>query len=268
MFRTLLRSLLMMTGLMISNTVFAFDHGYAAYGKLLEAHVRWSPGGHASTVDYAGLKRQKTALDGVLRDFSAVTPQDFARWSREQQMAFLINAYNAYTLDLVLGRYPDLKSIRDLGSLLSSPWKKPFFTLLGGQRTLDWVEHEQLRPRYRDARVHFAVNCASIGCPALRPEPFRAEELGAQLDDQQRRFLTDRARNRFHADRGVLALSMIFKWYGEDFDADGRGLKGWLSRKADLLTEDQAARSRIASGDISLDYLSYDWLLNARERKP
>lgn len=258
----------MMTSLTISSTVFAFDHGYAAYGKLLEAHVRWSPGGHASTVDYAALKRQKQALDAALRDLSAVTPEQFAKWPREQQMAFLINAYNGYTLDLVLSRYPDLKSIRDLGSLLSSPWKKPFFTLLGGPRTLDWVEHEQLRPRYRDARVHFAVNCASIGCPALRPEPFRAEALDAQLDDQQRRFLPDRSRNRFHADRGVLALSMIFKWYGEDFDADGGGLKGWLSRQAELLTEDRAARARIVRGDFSLDHLSYDWLLNAPERKP
>ena len=253
----------MMTSLMISSTVFAFDHGYATYGKLLEAHVRWSPGGHASTVDYTALKRQKHALDTVLRDFSAVTPEDFSRWSREQQMAFLINAYNRYTLDLVLSRYPDLKSIRDLGSLLSSPWKKPFFTLLGAPRSLDWVEHEQLRPRYRDARVHFAVNCASIGCPALRPEPFRAVALDGQLDDQQRRFLTDRSRNRFNADRETLALSSIFKWYGDDFEQGGQGLNGWLVGQGQWLADTTADRDRIAKGQFKVDFLSYDWTLNA-----
>lgn len=258
----------MLSALLATSAASAFDHGYADYGAVLQANVRWSSGGHASTVDYVSLKRQPAPLAAALKSFSDVGSDEFARWTREQQMAFLINAYNGFTLDLVLSRYPDLKSIRDLGSLLSSPWKKSFFTLLGAQRTLDWVEHEQLRPRYHDVRVHFAVNCASIGCPALRPEPYVAERLDGQLDDQQRRYLTDRSRNRFNAERGELAVSSIFKWYGEDFDANGAGLRGWFTQHASLLGDDAAVRSRIANGQFSIDFLSYDWSLNALVSRP
>ena len=254
--------------LLATGATSAFDHRYTDYGALLQANVRWSSGGNASAVDYASLKRQQGALESALKSLSDVGSDEFARWTPEQQMAFLINAYNGFTLDLVLSRYPDLRSIRDLGSLLSSPWKKSFFSLLGAQRTLDWVEHEQLRPRYHDARVHFAVNCASIGCPALRPEPYVAERLDGQLNDQQRRYLTDRLRNRFNADSGQLAVSSIFKWYGEDFDADGAGLRGWLAKHANLLGDDAAVRARIASGQFSIDFLSYDWSLNALVPRP
>jgi hypothetical protein len=258
----------MLSALLAAGAASAFDHSYTDYGALLQANIRWSSGGNASTVDYTSLKRRQEPLMASLKSFSDVSSDEFARWTREQQMAFLINAYNAFTLDLVLSRYPDLKSIRDLGSLLSSPWKKSFFTLLGGQRALDWIEHEQLRPRYHDARVHFAVNCASIGCPALRPEPYVAERLDAQLDDQQRRYLTDRSRNRFNPDSGQLSVSSIFKWYGEDFDADGAGLRGWLSKHADLLGDDAASRTGIASGQFSIDFLSYDWSLNSLGPRP
>lgn len=111
-------------------------------------------------------------------------------------MAFLINAYNAYTVEWILTRYPNLKSIKDLGSFLQSPWQKKFFSLLGEERHLDWIEHEQLPPLYSDPRVHAAVNCASIGRPALRNEAFTATRLEAQLEDGMQRFLADRTRNR------------------------------------------------------------------------
>ncbi len=185
----LLRTVVTIMALALSMTASAFDHRYPAYANLLQKHVHWSANGHASSVDYGGLKRDHAVLNDVLRDFAAVKPAEFAGFSRAEQMAFLINAYNAWTLELILSRYPDLQSIRDLGSLLGSPWKKSFAPLLGETRSLDWIEHQRLRPGYRDARIHFAVNCASVGCPALRPEPFLAVSLEAQLDDQQQRFL-------------------------------------------------------------------------------
>lgn len=113
-------------------------------------------------------------------------------------MAFLINAYNAATVALILTRYPELDSIKELGSLLRSPWKRRFVDLLGARRSLDDIEHELLReaPDFAEPRIHFAVNCASLGCPALRPEAYEAERLEAQLADQTRRFLRDRSRNR------------------------------------------------------------------------
>lgn len=243
--------------------VIAFDHRYATYDALLQEHVRWTAEGHSSAVDYAALKRDRAKLTAVLTTLSAVTPETFEGWSRNQQMAFLINAYNAFTLELILTRYPDLKSIRDLGSLLRSPWKQSFFSLLGESRTLDWIEHERLRPLYRNARVHFAVNCASIGCPALRPEAFVADQLDAQLRDQMRRFLGDRRRNRFDAIEGVLSVSQIFKWFAEDFDVNGGGVSAWLSERAEMLAETDADRARLRGGDFRLDHLSYDWSLNA-----
>lgn len=259
-----LRTVVTVMALALSTTASAFDHRYPAYADLLQKHVQWTADGHASSVDYGALKREHAALTGVLREFTAVKPEEFAGWSRSEQMAFLINAYNAWTLELILSRYPDLKSIRDLGSLLSSPWKKSFVPLLGDTRSLDWIEHERLRPRYRDARVHFAVNCASVGCPALRPEPFLAARLDAQLDDQQQRFLRDRSRNRYIAGSGSLSVSSIFKWYGDDFDVSGKGLAGWLASQAALLADNPADQAQIADGRFKLDYQSYDWHLNDR----
>lgn len=256
----------MCVAMLTSGTAGAFDHSYVAYSALLSAHVRWTAQGHASTVDYAGLKGQGAARAGIQAEFSAVGNPEFERWSREQQMAFLINAYNFFTLQLVLTRYPDLTSIKRLGSLLRSPWKTEFFDLLGSRRHLDWIEHDMLRPRYRDERVHFAVNCASIGCPALRPEAFLSEQLGAQLGDQEIRFLGDRARNRFNGAEGSLNLSPIFQWYGHDFDAAADSLKQWLSARAGALAETDADRERIRRGAFTIAFLDYDWFLNDLKR--
>ena len=255
----------MIASVLISAEAAALDHNYRDYAALLGKHVHWIADGHSSAVDYAALKRDSKALDQVLAEFSAVTPGQFEAWDRDRQMAFLINAYNAFTLQLVLSGYPDLKSIRDLGSLLRSPWKRPFFDLLGEQRNLDWIEHDHLRPVYAEPRVHFAVNCASVGCPALRPEPYAAAQLDQQLHDQQRRFLSDRTRNRFTAGDGTLHVSQIFKWFAEDFTtADGGGLRQWLAGHAALLADSPADRERVRRGDFRLDHLSYDWSLNGR----
>ena len=139
----------------------------ATWDALLAKHVKWLPDKRQSRVNYRGLKADRAELGRVLTAWSAVPRTTFNGWPREQQMAFLINAYNGFTIELILSKYPDLASIKDLGSLLQSPWKKSFFTLLGETRTLDWIEHEQLRPNYADPRIHTAIVCASIGCPAL-----------------------------------------------------------------------------------------------------
>lgn len=244
-----------------------FDHTYAGYAAVLQRHVKWVDQGHASRVDYAGLQGERAALQSELRAFSAVPATAFAAWTSAQKKAFLLNAYNAYTLELVLTKYPDVDSIRDLGSLLRSPWKKRFFRLLGEERSLDWIEHEQLRPVFRDARVHFAANCASMGCPALRDEPYRADRLDTQLDDQQRRFLGDRSRNRFNAAAGTLQVSSLFKWYGDDFSKSGDGdANAWLSKQAPQLSDDVAEQARIATGAFELTFLPYDWSLNDAAR--
>jgi Protein of unknown function, DUF547 len=241
----------------------AFDHGYTAWEALLRKHVRWLSDNKQSRVDYRGLLAERDALRQVLTSWSAVSAAAFAGFSREQQMAFLINAYNGFTVELILTRYPDLKSIKDLGNIVQSAWKKKFFRLLDDERHLDWIEHEQLRPRYADPRVHAAVNCASIGCPALRPEAFTPGRLEAQLDDGMLRFLADRTRNRFAG--GKAEISSIFKWFKEDFEKGHKGFRrveDLLARYADQLADAPADRERLRSGAVTISHLDYDWSLN------
>lgn len=244
-----------------------FDHGYALWNGLLKKHVRWLPDGKQSRVDYAGFQADRAALKKLLDGMSRVSRAEFDAFTREQQMAFLINAYNAFTVELILTKYPDLKSIKDLGSFFSSPWKREFFTLLGDQRHLDWIEHEQLRPRYPEPRVHAAVNCASIGCPALRDEAFTADKLEAQLEDGMRRFLGDRTRNRVEG--GRLKVNEIFKWFRGDFEAGHRGwrdLKDVFAAHADRISDRPDERQQLRERALPVDFLDYDWSLNATGR--
>ncbi len=243
------------------------DARYAAWDALLKKHVKWGPDNKQSRVDYKGFAADRAGLKAILAEWSAVTPAQFAALPRAGQMAFLINAYNGFTVELILTKYPELKSIKELGSLLQSPWKKKFFTLLGEERHLDWIEHEQLRPKYNEPRIHAAVNCASIGCPALRPEAFTAAALETQLEDGMLRFVTDRSRNRL-AD-GKLQVSSIFKWFAEDFEKGHLGIKrvqDVFTRYAEAMTTNPAERELLKSGQASLAYLDYDWNLNALGR--
>jgi len=241
-----------------------FDHTYAAWGPLVKKHVRWLPDDKQSRVDYAGFKADRAALKQVLAQLSAVPKAEFAGWTKAERMAFLINAYNAFTVELILTRYPDLKSIKDLGPFLSTPWKIEFFTLLGEKRHLDWIEHEQLRPLYDDPRVHGAVNCASIGCPALRNEAFTAARLDQQLDDGMLRFMSDRTRNR--ARGGRLEVSSIFKWFREDWEQGHRGfsrIEDLYAKYAKELSDDPAVQAKIRAATMPVSHLDYDWSLNA-----
>ena len=245
--------------------VWAFDHGHAAWDRLLERHVEWVADGTASEVDYAGFQSDARELQAYLDSLSAVTVAEFSGWSRDQRLAFLINAYNAFTVQLILTRYPDLQSIRELGSFFSSPWKKRFFTLLGAQHSLDDIEHGMIRRpgAYDEPRIHFAVNCASIGCPALADEAFVADRLDAQLQDCLRRFLSDRSRNRYNSKSDTLEVSKIFDWYGEDFEPQFGSVRGFLARYDQLLADSDPARSRIRSQETKLRFLDYDWKLNS-----
>ncbi len=244
-----------------------FDATHAAWSVLLRRHVRAQPGGHATRLHYAGMAADRAELRRYLATLSAVPAGAFAAWPGPERQAFLLNAYNAFTVELVLGSYPGLASIRDLGSLFGTPWKRRWIPLLGAEVSLDDIEHAMLRRRgaYDDPRVHFAANCASVGCPALREEAYAAATLDAQLDDQARRFMGDRSRNRWNAAAQRLELSKIFDWYGEDFRLGHRGivsLPDFTARFADVLADDPSARERIRSGKAAVAFLDYDWALN------
>lgn len=249
------------------NAIAAFDHEHRAWSELLRRHVVVQEAGKSSRVSYAGFAQDRPRLKAYNDTLSAVTDAEFNSWSKPQQLAFLINAYNAFTIEKILTRYPDLKSIRDFGKVIGNPWKDKFFTLLGREMTLDGIEHDTLRApgRFDDPRIHFAANCASIGCPMLREEPFVASRIDAQLDEQAQRFMSDRSRNRYDASTRGLALSPIFDWYGKDF---ARGWKGyasldqWLARYADQLADRPEERAAIRAGKLRVSFLDYDWRLN------
>lgn len=263
------RDLLAAVFLVLTTTASAFDHNHAAWDALLKKHVRLIDDGKASQVRYAALAlpAERKVLKAYLTSLSQASEADYAGWTRSQRLAFLINAYNAQTIDLVLSRYPDLQSIRDLGSVFQSPWKKKFFLLRGQQRSLDEVEHEMIRApgAFDEPRIHFAVVCASIGCPMLRQEAFVAERLGAQLEDSLRRFLADRSRNRFDPASGTLQVSKLFDWYGKDFTqghAGFRTLPETFARYADRLADTPESQSQLRKGNYKLEFLDYDWRLN------
>jgi uncharacterized protein DUF547 len=245
----------------------AFDPAYAQWDALLHRHVKILPGGNASRVDYAALAREHASLEAVLASFQAVTRAQFDGWSKPEQEAFLINAYNAFTIEKVLTRYPDLRSIRDFGSIFGNPWKDRFFRLLGEERSLDDIEHGMLRKPgvYDEPRIHFAVVCASVGCPMLRDEAFVAARLDDQLEDGMRRFLSDRSRNRYDTAHGRLEVSRIFDWYGRDFEHGWRGfssVKATLARYASQLADRPEGRARVAAQEADVAFLEYDWALN------
>ena len=245
----------------------ALDHSHKAWDELLKRHVRYVQNGNASQVAYAGFAKDRAQLKAVLDEYQKVTRAEFDGWTKPQQQAFLINAYNAFTVEKILTRYPNIKSIRDFGTVFGNPWKDKFFTLFGQPSYLDQVEHEILRKEgvYDDPRVHAAVVCASIGCPMLRNEAFTAEKLEAQLEDGMRRFLSDRTRNRYSAQSKRLEVSRIFDWYGKDFERGHKGytsVKATMAKYADLLAETPSDREAVRSQGAEVAFLEYDWALN------
>jgi hypothetical protein len=242
----------------------AFDH--SAWDGLLKQHVVSITNGSASQVDYAAMAKDRGKLKAYLGALSAVPRATFDAWSKNEQLAFLINAYNAWTVELVLTKYPDLESIKDLGSLLQSPWKKKFIALLGETLSLDNIEQDLIRGsgRYNEPRIHFAVNCASIGCPALRSEALTADKLAQQLDASAKAFLSDRSRNRLAG--GKLEVSSIFKWYREDFERgwqNYQSLQQFFTDYAGALGLSADDVQKLQSKSLSITFLDYNWRLNS-----
>jgi len=215
------------------------------FGVLL---TKYNQSGH---VDYAGFKSEETRLDAYLEKLAGIDPESLPR---QERFAFYINAYNAWTIKLILSGYPGVTSIKKLGSLFKSPWKKKFVRIGGRLTTLDHIEHDILRPEFQDPRVHFAVNCASIGCPPLYKEPFTGPRLDLQLNTATRNFINDPRYNRLKGD--TLYVSSIFKWFNEDFNDD---IVGFFQKHASgELKRDILARKL----SLKIKYLDYDWSLN------
>ena len=255
-----------------------FERLHDDWDALLKKHVVVISGGKASQIDYAGMAGDRARLKAYLESLAKVGDEKFGAWTKPEQMAFLINAYNAFMVEKVLTRYPNIRSVWDFGKLFGNPFKDRFFTLLGRSSSLDRIEHELLRQPgvYDEPRVHFAVNCASVGCPMLREEAYAAERIDAQLEDQAQRFLSDRSRNRYDAAKGALEVSKIFDWYKIDWSSGYRGtganarpidsLSEYFGRYSGLLADDSAQQRLIAERKAGVRHLEYDWTLNDIKR--
>jgi hypothetical protein len=239
------------------------------WNTLLSHHVKPINQGHSSAVDYAAIQEERATLASYLKQLSQITQAEFDAWDKASQLAFLINAYNAWTVELILTRYPDIDSIKELGGLFSSPWDKSFIPLLGKTLSLNDIEHTLIRgsDRYQDPRIHFAVNCASIGCPALREEAYTGAKLELQLTAQTERFLADSSQN--YAKGDSLYLSSIFKWYAKDFAQGFRNTHSieaflllYSHTSADALKLTPEQRAAAEKQQLDIEFLDYNWSLN------
>ena len=231
-----------------------FDHEHRTWTAVLGDHVR------NGAVDYRGLADHgRPAFQRYIDELSAGSPHE-SNWTREQRLAFWLNAYNAFTIRLILDHYP-LTSIRSIGFLPLAAFRAKYIPLgaRGTSISLNTVENEILRKQFNDARIHFAIVCASRSCPELRSEAYRSSGIDQQLDTAARRFLGDRSKNRWDAASRTLYLSSIFKWFRSDFERESGTLPAFVSRY--VPSADAAA---LDNGTVRVAYLDYDWSLNGR----
>ncbi|MEM7591463.1 MAG: DUF547 domain-containing protein [Cyanobacteria bacterium P01_A01_bin.83] len=236
----------------------AFD--YQDYAEVLQTYVN-----DQGLVDYQGLQANREQLDRFNQSLGEVTPETYAAWNVNQQVAFLTNAYNSFTLQSIIDQDPIKDSIRDI----SGVWNRRKFTIAGEQKTLNNIEHDILRKEFNEPRIHVALVCAAISCPSLRNEPYLPETLDAQLDDQTIKFAASPHGFRVDEQEQRVYISSIFKWYGQDFepsygtkskfngDDKQRAVLNYLSPVLDSSTQ-----TFLNQEDYKVKYLDYDWSLN------
>lgn len=222
------------------------------YARVLERHTLAVADIASTRVDYAALAGSEPWA-ALTRSLDESDPGRLA--SREEKLAFWINAYNIVAIEIVRRHYP-VESIRSIGSLLSPVWKKEAGRIGGRAYSLHEIEHDILR-KLGEPRIHAAIVCASLSCPPLRREPYRAGALDAQLEDNTRRWLADPRKGvRFDRGTGTVALSRIFEWFEEDFPA---GVVGFVAAH---VPSGDAEWLRSQGSALRIDYLEYDWSLN------
>jgi len=218
---------------------------HAEWDVLVKKHVSKN-----GMVDYQGFLKDKKQLQVYLDKLSANKPT--SKWSKNEKMAFWINAYNAFTVKLILDHYP-IKSIKDIKKgipFVNSVWDITFIPMGKEKIDLNYIEHSILRKEFKDPRIHAAINCASFSCPLLRNEAYYASRLDEQLNDAMRRFVNDSQRNQL--DKSNIKISKIFSWFAGDFKLNGSSVVDYLNKYA---------KKRVQA-NARIDFLEYQWELN------
>lgn len=233
---------------------------YEDYAAVLATYVN-----EKGLVDYSRLQNNRQQLDAFNASVAAVTPDEYASWNSAEQIAFWMNAYNSLTLQSIIDQKPIKKSIKDIFGV----WRIKKWPILDQEKTLDNIEHQTLRANFNEPRLHVALVCAAISCPPLRNEPYNGEQLDAQLDDQTRQFIASPQGFRIDKEQGIVYLSKIFDWYGDDWITSygiqdkftgNEGQRAVLNFLSGYLPP--AEQEYLAQGAYQIKYLNYDWSLN------
>ena len=232
--------------LLLLITFLTFSQGYAQtsiFNDLLQKHVTKN-----GIVDYKSFKNDETKLDSYISYLEKTSPSN--SWSKNKQKAFWINAYNAYTIKIILKNYP-LKSIMDIKEEGKTAWKIPFAKVGGKTYTLDHIEHQILRKDFSDPKIHVGVNCASGSCPKLGNKAFTEQNVEAELTRLMKDFVNDTSRNKITTKK--VQISSIFDWFKDDFTKKGSVID-FLNTYSDTEISPKA----------KISFLKYDWTLNGK----
>jgi len=233
------------------NSTKAVDH--EAWQIVLDDYLVTDTDSGVNLFDYGGLlDDDRQPLDDYVKTLVALNPLEF---NSQEQKAYWINLYNAATVQLILDNYP-LTTITDLGESLTDfgPWNDIAVTVNNIELSLNDIEHRIIRPLYDDYRIHFAVNCASIGCPNLSPNAFEAEDLDQQLDDAAAEYVNHP--RGINIQQGDLQISTLFKWYADDFGSNQSEVLATLGKHASVEV------SELLTNFTGTPDYAYDWSLN------
>jgi len=267
-----------------SQTVSAARFDHAIWDTLLRQHVYMVNQGRASVVDYYDFAVNRGHLSKYLSQLSRVKESDFSNWDKSEQLAFLINAYNAFTVDMMLRTQSTIPSVRyykprnlhkklQLIARIKNQREINSIPLFGEFLSLNKLEDDFIRRpgNFDEPRIHFALNRASIDCPALLNRAYNGIELEQQLESATRAFLSDRSRNRFDEQTGKLEVSELFDWYAKDFEHNWQGwssLSQFFIQYRDSLADTVNAQELLATDSFYIQFLEFNWIQNEKLRTP
>jgi len=240
----------------------AYDHQYTHWQEVLRVYT------HKGRVNYKSLKENDSELKASIQAIEGASKTDFESFNIKQKKAFWINAYNMSVIKTIIDNYPikrgfSFKTIAFPSNSIQQithVWDKLVLHVLSQDLSLNGIENKILRPEFKDPRIHFAIVCASIGCPVIKSEAYTAEKLDQQLSDQIRLFFSDPSKARYDKTKDVLYLSPIFKWFKTDFDQAGGAIAFIKNHAPEGLFDGISDRTQI-------QWLGYDWKLNEEYAK-
>jgi len=228
------------TSSIIIEDIHPSDVDYSIWAMMLQMYVD-----KEGNVDYSGFKKKEKVFDEFLKNLS--NARFSGSWTVKDRIAFWINVYNAYTIKLILNNYP-VKSIKEI----KRPWDKKFFVINGEELSLGDVEHEILRKKFTEPRIHFAINCASKSCPRVIQIPYESKNLDKLLDRQTREYINNSKVN--YIGSKSYELSKLFSWFSKDFNNSGGGVENFINMYSNTPIKTQKNKG----------FLSYNWELNTK----